>query len=323
MSIVEFSGFTMQLRGENMARTVLDDISITVEPGQILGIVGESGSGKTLLTRAMLGSFPAGSQVSGSVRVANIELVGSTKAERRHVRQQVAGIVFQDPRASVNPLHPIEDFLCEAVVRSRQLTRAQARERALELLTVMRLENPARTLRAYPDQLSGGMLQRVVIAAAMMTRPQVLICDEATTALDVTTQAEIVQLLTRLSEDTGVAVVFVTHDLDLAGELCDRLCVLYAGQAQEVGPTRKVLADPLHPYTLALLAAIPRVTDAEGHRLPAIPGGVLPLTASGAGCRFSDRCARYRQELCDLPSIPVVTVDDRDVRCTQVSYDRN
>lgn len=318
MSIIEFSRFTMRLKGDTMARTVLDDVNISVEPGQILGIVGESGSGKSLLTRAMLGSFPAGAEVSGSVVVDGTELVGSKRADRWHVRRKIAGIVFQDPRASVNPLHSIEDFLLEGVVRSKLMKRAEARARAIDLLTVMRLADPERVLRAYPDELSGGMLQRVVIAAAMMSEPQVLICDEATTALDVTTQAEIVQLLKRLSEDTGVAVVFVTHDLDLAGDLCDQLCVLYAGQAQEVGMAVEVLGAPIHPYTSALLAAIPRVTDPEGHRLPAIPGGVLPLTANGDGCRFAARCTLYRAEACDLPTIPVVAAQGRLIRCTQV-----
>lgn len=318
MSIIEFTGFSMRLPGANSQRTVLDDVSLTVAPGQCLGIVGESGSGKSLLTRAMLGSYPAGATVSGSIRIAGTELLSSSRRDRQRVRREVAGIVFQDPRASVNPLHPIEDFLLEAVTRSKLMTRPEARARALELLTVMRLADPDRVLRAYPDELSGGMLQRVVIAAAMMASPQVLICDEATTALDVTTQAEIVQLLKRLSADTGVAVVFVTHDLDLAGDLCDTLCVLYAGQVQEMGAAQAVLASPEHPYTAALLAAIPRVSDPVGYRLPAIPGGVLPLTANGDGCRFAARCSLYRADSCDLPTIPVAVADGRAVRCTQV-----
>ncbi len=318
MSVIELTGFRMRLAGPRIERTVLDDITLSVEPGTCLGIVGESGSGKSLLARAMLGSFPEGSEVSGSITIAGDELLGSSPKQRQRVRREVAGIVFQDPRASVNPLHPIEDFLLEGVTRSRLMGKAPARARAIELLTVMRLADPDRVLRAYPDELSGGMLQRVVIAAAMMPRPQVLICDEATTALDVTTQAEIVQLLKTLGRDTGVAVVFVTHDLDLAGELCDTLCVLYAGEIQELGSAHDVLGAPLHPYTSALLDAIPRVTDPEGHRLPAIPGGVLPLSASGEGCRFAARCSRYSHELCDLPTVPIATVSDRAVRCTQV-----
>lgn len=318
MSIIEFTGFHMRLAGPSIARTVLDDITLSVAPGQRIGIVGESGSGKSLLTRAMLGSFPAGAHVSGSIRIAGTELLGSSRREHLRVRREIAGIVFQDPRASVNPLHPIGDFLLEAVTRSRLMTRSQARSRAIELLTVMRLDDPEGVLRAYPHELSGGMVQRAVIAAAMMASPQVLICDEATTALDVTTQAEIVQLLTRLSSDIGVAVVFVTHDLDLAGDLCDTLCVLYAGHVQELGAAHDVLAKPLHPYTTALLAAIPRVSDPEGYRLPAIPGGVLPLSARGDGCRFAARCTRYRAELCDLPTIPIVAAEGRAVRCTRM-----
>lgn len=318
MTIISITGFSMRLPGTASRRTVLDDVSLAVAPGQCVGIVGESGSGKSLLTRAILGSFPAGSEVSGRITVDGVDLVGSTSRQRRTIRSTVAGIVFQDPRASVNPLHPIEDFLLEAVTRSGLLTRAAARARAIELLTVMRLGEPERVLRSYPDELSGGMLQRVVIAAAMMPQPKVLICDEATTALDVTTQAEIVQLLRRLRDETGVAVIFVTHDLELAGELCDELCVLYAGQVQERGGTDEVLTAPEHPYTAALLAAIPRVSDPVGHRLPAIPGGVLPLSADGAGCRFSARCSRYRSPECDLPSIPISAVGDRAVRCVQV-----
>ncbi len=319
MTIITIDGFSMRLPGAASRRTVLDDVSLDVAPGWCVGIVGESGSGKSLLTRAILGSFPAGAEVSGQITVDGVDIVGSSAKQRREIRRAVAGIVFQDPRASVNPLHPIEDFLLEAVTTSGQLTRVAARARAMELLTIMRLREPARVLRSYPDELSGGMLQRVVIAAAMMPAPKVLICDEATTALDVTTQAEIVQLLRRLREETGVAVVFVTHDLDLAGELCDELCVLYAGQVQERGPADAVLSAPRHPYTSALLAAIPRVSDPIGHRLPAIPGGVLPLAADGTGCRFSARCARYRSPDCDVPSIPTIAVGDRVLRCVQVS----
>ncbi len=318
MSIIEVTGFTLHLAAERMARTVLEDIALTVAPGRCVGIVGESGSGKSLLSRALLGSFPERAEASGSIRVAGTELVNASPRDRRRVRRTVAGIVFQDPRASVNPLHSIEDFLLEAVVRGGTLTRRRARDRALELLRVMRLADPERVLASYPDELSGGMLQRVVIAAAMMPSPEVLICDEATTALDVTTQAEIVQLLRRLSEDTGVAVVFVTHDLDLAGDLCDDICVLYAGAVQEFGPADRVLGSPQHPYTAALLAAIPRVSDPIGHRLPAIPGGVLPLTAPGDGCRFAGRCARFDAVQCGLPAIPLADVAGRSVRCVQV-----
>ncbi|KRC61940.1 hypothetical protein ASE14_14275 [Agromyces sp. Root81] len=318
MNVVEVEDFTMHLAGDEFRRPVLDGVSVQVQAGRCLGIVGESGSGKSLLAKALLGSTPAGASTSGRISIAGTEIHDVDRRAVAAVRSRVAGIVFQDPRSSVNPLHPIGDFLTESVVRSGALTGAAARLRAIELLETMRLPDPEQLLRRYPDELSGGMLQRVVIAAAMMPAPDVLICDEATTALDVTTQAEIVRLLQRLQDETGVAIVFVTHDLDLAGELCDELCVLYAGQVQEYGPAERVLAAPRHPYTAALLASIPRITDLPARRLPVIPGVVLPLTATAVGCRFADRCSLVGPA-CELPSIPLVESPQRAVRCVKES----
>ncbi|MGO4105907.1 ABC transporter ATP-binding protein [Leifsonia sp. YAF41] len=318
-ALIEVEGFTMELGDESFRRPVLEDVTLRVEPGRCLGIVGESGSGKSLLTRALLGSFPAGATVHGRITVAGTVVTDAAPEAVRALRSSDVGIVFQDPRASVNPLHPIGDFLTEAVVRSGQFRPDEARTRAVELLTTMRLPAPETLLKRYPDELSGGMLQRVVIAAAMMPAPSILLCDEATTALDVTTQAEIVRLLRGLQDEMGIALVLVTHDLELAGDLCDDLCVLYAGQVQEYGPTDSVLDAPKHPYTSALLASIPRIGDCAERTLPVIPGNVLPLTAESKGCLFAPRCADYEPSACDLSRIALRQSDDRQVRCERVS----
>lgn len=314
-AIIEAQRFTLDLPEAGHARPVLNAISLEVEAGSCLGIVGESGSGKSLFSRALLGAFPESAEVSGSLRLGDVDVTSAPLERIRALRQSDVGMIYQDPRASINPVHRIEDFLIEGVVQAGMLSRTAARERAITLLRRMRLQYPEAIMRRYPDELSGGMLQRVMIAGALIAEPSVLLCDEATTALDVTTQAEIVALLNELRAELGVTLIFVTHDLELAGELCDTLCVLYAGEVMELGPTAQVLSDPRHPYTAALLESTPRLMGDASRALPSIPGVVLPLSSAAPGCVFADRC-RFASLDCTSGPISLTTVaDGRRSRC--------
>ncbi len=314
-TIIQARSFTIDLPEAGHARPVINGITLDVVAGSCLGIVGESGSGKSLFSRALLGSFPEDAEVSGTLRLGAVELTSAAPETVRALRQNDVGMIYQDPRASINPVHRIEDFLIEGVVQAGMLSRSEARERAIALLRRMRLQEPEAVMRRYPDELSGGMLQRVMIAGALIAEPSVLLCDEATTALDVTTQAEIVALLNELRVELGVTLIFVTHDLELAGELCDTLCVLYAGEVMELGPTAEVLSSPRHPYTAALLESTPRLTGDATRALPSIPGVVLPLSSAAPGCVFADRC-RFVTEQCTSGRIDLVTVaPGRRSRC--------
>lgn len=313
-AIIEIESFGLSIPGAGHARPVLDGIDLVVRAGTFLGIVGESGSGKSILSRAMLGDIPPGAIGSGRLTVLGVDMLSAPQRAVRSLRQRDAAMVFQDPRAAVNPVHRIGDFLSEHVVQSGVLSREAARRRAIELLDQMWIPNPSELLQRYPSELSGGMLQRVVIAGALMARPKILLCDEATTALDVTTQAEIVSILRTLSRESGTTLVFVTHDLELAGDVCDELCVLYAGTVLESGPTEALLERPRHPYTRALLASTPRLNDEAGAVLPSIPGSVLPLTAKVAGCVFADRCGFVTEE-CREARIPLRSGGQRSCRC--------
>ena len=319
-AIIEIRDFSLELPKSRYVRPVLDSVTLAAQAGRSIGIVGESGSGKSLLSRAILGDLPDAAVISGSVQVGATDTLTASASELRRLRQREVGMVFQDPRASVNPVHPISDFLIEHVVRAGILGRTEAERRAIELLADMRISDPAGTMRRHPSELSGGMLQRVVIAGALMARPSVLLCDEATTALDVTTQAEIVAILRDLTRNSGVTLLFVTHDLELAGDLCDDLCVLYAGRVLELGPTAEVLALPKHPYTSALLESTPRLAD-EARTLPSIPGVVLPLTTKADGCVFADRCQLVGEE-CRSGSIAMRAEADRRWRCVRSAEDK-
>ncbi|MEI3865718.1 ABC transporter ATP-binding protein [Microbacterium sp. CCNWLW134] len=317
-SAVEIRGLRVSIPRAGHARPVLDGIDLDLPRGRVLGIIGESGSGKSVLSRAILSDLPDGAEVEGSVRVFGTDVLSASPAVVQVLRRQHVAMVFQDPRASVNPVHRISDFLTEQVVRSGILPREAARNRAVGLLERMRIRDPLRVMNQFPSELSGGMLQRVVIAAALMTDPELLVCDEATTALDVTTQAEIVGILRDLTRDDGLTLIFVTHDLELAGDLCDELFVLYSGHSMEVGPTLPVLREPRHPYTAALLRSTPRLSDDSGVRLPSIPGSVLPLSRVAEGCVFAERCAFAVAE-CRSEPIPMVATKNGEARCIRVT----
>ena len=227
--LLEVAGLSVLLEVNGTRRPVLRDVSFTVAQGEAVGLVGESGAGKTMTARAVGRLLPAGAHVQGSIRFGGTDVAAITGAGLRRYRTQVA-MIFQDPRAHTNPVRRIEDFMTEALRTNHGVRAAQARDRAVDMLARVGIEDGARRLRQYPHQMSGGMLQRIMIAAALLTRPRLLLADEPTTALDVTTQAEVMAILDGLRREYGLALLFITHDLDLAAAICDRTIVMYAGQ---------------------------------------------------------------------------------------------
>ncbi|HEX5633409.1 MAG TPA: ABC transporter ATP-binding protein [Gemmatimonadales bacterium] len=269
----------------------VDGVSFTIARGETLALVGESGSGKSLTSLGILRLVPApGRLAPGSVvRLGEQVLTDLDEDAMRAVRGGRIGMVFQDPMTSLNPVFTAGDQIAEAVRAHRKLSAAEARQRALALLEEVGIPDPVRRLDEYPHQLSGGMRQRVMIAIALAAEPELLIADEPTTALDVTVQAQILELLDRLRAQRGMAVLLITHDLGVVAGRADRVAVMYAGQIVEEAPTRQLFASPAHPYTRGLFASIPRL-EGERTRLTPIPGVVPPPTAWPAGCRFAPRC---------------------------------
>jgi oligopeptide/dipeptide ABC transporter ATP-binding protein len=280
------------LGGEHVR--AVDGLAYTVAAGRTLAIIGESGSGKTVSSRAVMGLLPPSASVSGSIRFEGAELLGLGDKQLREHRGSSFAMVFQDPSRSLNPTMRVGKQVTEAVRAHLPLDRAAARERAIELLTLVRLPAPERRFQEYPHQLSGGMRQRVVIAMALAGNPKLLFADEATTALDVTTQAQIMELLADLQKRLGMALVLISHDLGLAASFADEVVVMYAGRAVERAPTRTLFAHVRMPYTKALLEAIPRVERPPHTELPVVPGRPPDLAALPAGCPFAPRCPNCR-----------------------------
>ncbi|MFE2978435.1 ABC transporter ATP-binding protein [Streptomyces sp. NPDC059258] len=303
--VLDVQGLRITLPGN--ARPVLDGVDLTVAAGETVALVGESGSGKTLTSRSALRLLPPGALAEGTVAVAGEDVLTMSAERVRALRTRTVAMIFQDPRAAINPLRRIGDFLTEGVVLTGTTDAADATARATELLRAVGVEDSV--LGKYPGQVSGGMLQRVMIAAALMGDPSLLLADEPTTALDVTTQAEVVALLGRLQQRFGTGLLFVTHDLDLAAALSDRVYVMYAGRIVESGPAEALFAHPRHPYSAALLASTPRL-DAPLGRLPAIDGRPPDLRTELTGCSFAPRCP-LATEVCERHAPESRAVPDR------------
>ena len=282
--------------GDGLVRAV-DGISFGVRPGRTLGIVGESGSGKSVAALTVLGlTRGVRTRISGSVRFAGEELLGAPPERLRALRGDALALVFQDPLSALHPLLRVGAQIAETVRAHRDVSRAAARARALELLELVAMPQPRERLDAFPHELSGGMRQRAMIAMALANEPQLLIADEPTTALDVTVQAQILALLARLRDELGMAMVLITHDLGVVAQTADDVAVMYAGQIVEQAPVGELLGAPQHPYTWGLLTSTPRLETPRDVPLTPIPGRPPSAVHPPPGCRFHPRCAFVREE---------------------------
>jgi oligopeptide/dipeptide ABC transporter ATP-binding protein len=278
--------------------------SFDVAPGEALGLVGESGSGKTMALRAIVGLLPRiGAVTGGRLRLDGEDLGAIGERRRRDLRGQSIAMIFQEPMTALNPVMRVGDQIAEIPRARLGRTRAQAHDRALELLRLVGVPDPARRMRAYPHELSGGLRQRVMIAIALSGDPRVILCDEPTTALDVTIQDQILKLLDGLREQLGVAIVFVSHDLAVIAQTCRSVAVMYGGMVVETGPVASVFRHPRHPYTLSLLRSVPDY-DLVRERLVAIPGAPPDLAAPPSGCPFHPRCP-FAQDDCKAGDFPL------------------
>lgn len=290
-NLLEVSGLRVEVAGPQGSISIVRNVDLAVGPGEALVLLGESGSGKSMTLKALMGLTPGGSTVSGSVRIAGRELVGMSSKELQRVRGKIVSLIPQDASASLDPLRKIGQQIREVLlIHGEAHTRAQADSRALELLDLVGLRDPRRVLGSFPHQLSGGMRQRSAIALAVACRPQVLLADEATSALDATTQAQVLELFRTLREETGVALVLVTHDIGVAAEAGNQVAVMYAGRVLESAATLSLLERPGHPYTAGLLGAQPRPGVPAGSLVP-IPGNApAPQDVAEHGCAFAARC---------------------------------
>jgi peptide/nickel transport system ATP-binding protein len=282
----------------------VDRLSFALAPGEVLGIVGESGCGKTVTCLSLLRLLPETAVIGGRVLFDGRDLLALTGRQLRRVRGGEISFVFQEPSTSLNPVFTVGRQIGEVLRTHLGMSRRDARARTVELLRLVHIPAPERRLHEYPHQLSGGMRQRVMIAMALACDPKLLIADEPTTALDVTTQAGILGLMREIRERLGTAIVLITHDLGVVADIADRVLVLYAGRKAEEAPTAELFRAPQHPYTIALLGAIPRRGD--GGRLREIPGRVPPLRELPAGCAFFERCARAAGECVHVPELASV-----------------
>ncbi len=290
-AVLQVEGLRTLFKTDDGEFPAVDGVSFSVEAGRTLAIVGESGCGKSVTALSIMGLVPnpPGRIASGSVRFGGRELLGLPQRELQNLRGNAMAMIFQEPMSSLNPAFTIGDQIVEGLMRHRPLSRAQATERALAMLNQVRMPAPEQRLNEHPHRLSGGMRQRAMIAMALACEPRLLIADEPTTALDVTIQAQILDLMRSLQQDNGTAVMLITHDLGVVAEVADDVVVMYAGKVVEQGPVNALFTTPQHPYTVGLLGSIPRL-DGETTRLAAITGQVPNPLRPPPGCSFAPRC---------------------------------
>ena len=288
----------------------LNDVSIHLNDGEVLGIVGESGSGKSVTAYSLMGltAYP-GKLVGGTIDFNGHRINDLSEKEFRKIRGNEVSIIFQDPMTSLNPVYTIGNQIMEVILLHTDKNKEQARARAKELLELVGINEPEKRMKQYPHEFSGGMRQRVMIAIALACEPKLLIADEPTTALDVTIQAQILELMMELKEKLGMAIIMITHDLGVVASMCDRIAVMYAGRIVEYGTTDDIFYNPKHEYTKGLLKSIPRLDAKEHERLVPIEGTPIDLLNPPAGCPFAPRCSNC-MKICLREMAPVTTFDD-------------
>jgi peptide/nickel transport system ATP-binding protein len=308
--VLEVDGLTVGFPTDDGLVQAVRGVSYRLRRGEVLGIVGESGSGKSVTSMAVMGLLPGSAKVAGSVRYGGKELLGAPDAELAKIRGRRIAMIFQDPMTSLNPVYTVGYQIAEAVRAHHDVSKAAALKRAGELLEIVRIPNAKARLASYPHELSGGMRQRVVIAIAMANDPDVIIADEPTTALDVTVQAQILDALDTAREETGAAMVLITHDLGVIAGRADRVLVMYAGRLVESGSAEDVFYTPRMPYSLGLLGSLPRL-DRPSERLTPIPGAPPSLVNMPPGCPFTPRCPLARP-VCDEVEPPLTPTTSQD-----------
>jgi peptide/nickel transport system ATP-binding protein len=310
--LLAIDGLRVDFRTRGGVVRALENVGFTVDPGETVGVVGESGSGKSVTALALLGILdPAARVTAGHAHFDGLDLLAAREADLRAVRGRRLSMIFQSPRTALNPIRPVGLQIADVLRRHAGLSRPEARRRAIELLGRVQIPDPECRAGSYPFELSGGMCQRVMIALAVACRPALLIADEPTTGLDVTTQAAILDVLSDLASEHGMATILITHDLGLAAERCDRIVVMHAGHVVESAPTAALFASPRHPYTARLIASTPRPGVKLAELVP-IQGSVPDLRGTLPPCRYRTRCERAAPA-CDEPPLPRTTVASRHV----------
>ena len=302
-AVLQVADLTVRFALGRRQVTAVNGLSFQLDPGECLGVVGESGSGKSQSFLALMGLLARNGSATGSVRFQGREILNAPDNELRDLRGNRISMVFQDALSGLTPNIRIGRQLEEVLMVHRSLTRSAARQRVLDMLEIVKIPEPAQRYGAYPFELSGGMRQRVMIALALLCRPDVLICDEPTTALDVTVQAQVLKLLDGTRTHTETAIVFITHDLGVVAGLCDRVMIMYAGRVVEMGKVEDVFYRAAHPYTRALLRSVPRLTGDPEQPLPAIPGQPPNLEIPAPGCAFAARCNRTNDQCGAAPRL--------------------
>ncbi len=324
--VLDVSDLRVTFDTERGAAVAVDGVSLQIARGQTVALVGESGSGKSVMSLAIMRLLAKSAKVAGDRLVLRDreglprDLLGLSDKEMPEVRGDLAAMIFQEPMTSLNPVHTVGDQIAEAVRLHRKVSKRQALQRAEDMLRQVGIPEPASRLAAYPHELSGGMRQRVMIAMALACEPGLLIADEPTTALDVTIQAQILDLLRSLRESNGQAMLFITHDLGVVAEVADRVYVMYCGQVVESGEVSDIMSTPRHPYTKGLMASLPRIDrpQAPGTHFHSVPGRVSDPWNRPPGCRFAPRCEFARPGLCDV-AVPALehVASDHAVRCVR------
>jgi len=321
--LLEIENLKVIFHGDQGQTThAVDCVNLAVERGQTLGLVGESGCGKTVTALAIMGLLSKNSaEVSGQIHFDGADLLSLPDRAMRNMRGDRLAMIFQEPMTSLNPVYSIGEQIAESLIRHRRLSRHDARARTIELLRLVRIPSPEQRVDDYPHRLSGGMRQRAMIALALACDPTLLIADEPTTALDVTIQAQILDLIRELKASTGAAIILISHDLGVVAELCDKVAVMYAGEIVECAPAATLFVAPQHPYTVGLLGAVPRLDD-NGGDLTEIDGLVPNLATLPPGCRFAPRCP-FAREFCthDLPKMSPVGIEHTS-RCMRAPLER-